>query len=276
MKEKLILWYEGYCQEKGIPADLYDIEAKIDSSISFEENQEIIKEELNWFISSGDMLKERHKQVKEEHIKEAMKNPVFSIDLDLTDSIAIIGDRNSGKTNLAFSFMNQYKGKRTKVLYGYPIQKEGYSSVCTWSDLLKLTDSIIFIDEIQKYIRLYDRRANTELMEMLAFLAQNNNTLIFTTQLSQFITKGVEASIQTWCIKQIDVPGLKNGCKIKRILKETAHPRITDKAVAVYVNEYISFDLTMPAGFNGMHSFEDQRVKKDWKTPTKNPTRKPN
>lgn len=197
----------------------------------------------------------------------------MKLNLDKTDSVAIVGDRNSGKTNLAFSFMNSYRGRRGKVLYGYPKDFKGYLRIANWEDLLQITDSIIFIDEISKYIKLYDRRANVELMDLLSFLAHQNNTLIFTTQLTQFITKGVEASIQTWCIKQIDIVGLKNGCKVKRILQATAHPRITNKGMALRVDEYIAHDLNMRIGFSGLHTFKDQNIKKDWKTATKIPTK---
>ena len=269
-KEKLMLEYHNICYKMGIDSDLYDIEAKIDSTISIEENLNIIEDELKALAEDGSLLKEQYEREKARE-SERKDIAVFNLNLDVTDSIAIVGDRNTGKTNLAFYFMNRYKGKRKKYLYGYPVKKEGYLTISTWGDLLKLTDSIIFIDEIQKYIKLYDRKANVELMEMLSFLAQQNNTVIFTTQLSQFITKGVEASIQTWCIKQLDVFGLKNGCKIKRILRETAHPRVTEKAVALNVNEFIAWDSTMPIGFNGMQTFTDQKVGKDWKnkTPTK-------
>lgn len=266
LNERIWLWFEKYCQNHKISSDVYDLDSMIDSSLSFEENINIIEDDLKSLAEDGTLLKEQINCLKAEQEKEASEtNEQFSIDLDLTDSVAVVGDRNSGKTNLAFSFMNNYKGKKKKYLYGYPTEKKGYKRISTWSDLLTLSDSIILIDEIQKYCKLYDRRANTELMELLSFLAQENNTLIFTTQLSQFITKGVEASIQSWCIKQLDILGLKNGCKIKRILRDTAHPRITNKGISIKINEYIAFDLTMPVGFNGLHTFKDQNVKKDWK-----------
>jgi hypothetical protein len=270
LKDKILNWYEKYCYEHKIDSDLYDIEAKIDSNITAEENINAIEEDLRILAENGTLLKE---QVKQEKARNLSTKAVFSINLDLTDSVAIVGDRNSGKTNLAFGLLNNYSGTKAKYLYGYPKEIPGFKLISTWSDLLKLTDSVIFIDEIQKYIKLYDRRANAELMELLSFLAQQNNTLIFTTQLSQFITKGVEASIQTWLIKQLDIRGLKNGCKIKRILQETANPRITEKGMAIYLNEYIAYDSTMPIGFNGIHTFGDQGIGKDWKIATKIPTK---
>jgi len=193
----------------------------------------------------------------------------FKIDLEKTDSIAIVGDRNSGKTNLAFSIMNNYVGSKKKFLYGYPRAVNGYANISSWTDILKLTDSIIFIDEIQKYIKLYDKKANVELMELISFLAHQKNVIIFSTQLSQFITKGIEACIQTWLVKQLDVGSLKNGCKIRRVLDDTANPKVTNRGMALEVNEFIAADNNMPIGFNGLHTFENQGIGKDWKTANK-------
>ena len=267
-RQKINEWYMTYCYKHKIPGDLYDIESKIDDSLTFEENINIIEEELSQLAEDGTLLEEYIKQQKAES-ERPIEHHNINLNLELTDSIAIVGDRNSGKTNLAFYLMNNYKGSRTKYLYGYPKNIKGYHNIRTWGDLLKISDSIIFIDEIQRYIPLYEKKANHEFMELLSFLSHQNNTLIFTTQLSQFITKGVEASIQTWFIKQLDIMGLKNGCKIKRILQETASPQITKRGMNISVNQYIAHDETMPISFNGIHTFSNQGVLKDWKTPTK-------
>src|SRR3990167_7097257 len=187
------------------------------------------------------------------------------INLDETDSVAILGNRDTGKTNLAFYFMNTYKGEKKKYLYGYPKEVDGYTMINHWLDVFKITDSIVFIDELQRYIRFYETKSNFELMEFISFLKHNNVTLIFTTHLSQFITKGIEASIQTWCIKQLDIGGLKNGCKAKRILKNTSDPRITQWSVKLDKNEFVAYDEMMPVGFNGIKKFDFQGIGKDWK-----------
>ena len=187
------------------------------------------------------------------------------LDLDQTDSVAILGDRDSGKSNLMFYLSNNYHRKKQKVLYGYPIEKEGYVSISNWQDLLKTENAVILIDEIQKYIKTYLQRANIELMELLSMLKHQNNTIVFTTPLSQFITKGIEASIQTWLIKQLDIYSLKNGSKPKRIIQNTASPRITSKGINLKQNEYLAYDPKMPIGFNKIHTFPNQHIQKEWR-----------
>lgn len=269
-KERLKAKYEKFCYDLKIDSDLFDIDANIDSSLTYWENWGIIEDKLNeltpQLITKQLLKKPVEIEVKQHKINF---NPLI-IDLDKTDSIAILGDRQQGKTNMAFYLLNNYRGVKNVCLYGYPKNFPGFKNLSSWTDLLKLTDSIIFIDEIQRYIKLYDRRANNELLDLMSFLSHQNNTLIFSTQLSQFITKGVEASIQTWLIKKLDIAGLKNGCKAKRLLTQIADARITDKGMALDVNEVIAFDSMQPIGFNGVKTFEFQNVGKDWKTPNKN------
>ena len=146
------------------------------------------------------------------------------VQLDEVKSVAILGDINTCKTNLAFSMLREYKGDRQIYLVGYPKQIDNFKTISNFQDLFKLTDSIIFIDEIQKYIKIYDRRANYDLMELISLFAHNNNTLIFSTCLSQFISKSIEGYIDCWDLTRIlDIKSLKNGSKAKRIIEQTSH-----------------------------------------------------
>ena len=187
------------------------------------------------------------------------------VNLDKTKTIAILGDIDSGKTNLAFYFMNDYKGTRQRILYGYPKEVEGYKSLCCWTDLLKVKDSIIFIDEIQRYIKAYETQANHKLMEFISLLSHKNNTLIFTTQLTQFITKGVEGFIDCWAIKRICLDSLKNGSKPKRVIKRLDIPRKNNWVLDLEPNEYFEYCERNEIGENGIKQFPFQDVGKDWK-----------
>lgn len=187
------------------------------------------------------------------------------IDLDRVKSVAILGEVNSGKTNLAFYYMNSYKGKRQKYLYGYPVEVKGYKTIYTWSDLLKLKDAIIFVDEIQRFIKFYDTKSNTQLMELISLFAHKNNTLIFTTQLSQFITRGVEAFIDVWAIKRIDLETLKNGSKPKRIIQRLCHERKNDWVLDLEVDEWFEYSEKNDIGENRIKKFPFQNIGKDWR-----------
>ena len=88
--------------------------------------------------------------------------------------------------------------------------------------MTRLRDSIVFIDEIQNYIKTQDKKNNRQLMELISLLKHYNNTLIATAPLSQYVNKGLEAQIDVWNMTHIaDLSALKNGSKPKRIIQNT-------------------------------------------------------
>ena len=170
------------------------------------------------------------------------------------------------KTNLAIYLLRTYQGRRKVYLLGYPRQVDNFQSLTNFNDLFKISDGIVFIDEIQRFIRSYEHHKNTALQELISFFAHNNLTLIMTTQLSQFITKGTEAFVDTWCITKIgDIQTLKSGSKPKRIVQTTLHPKCTSWALALSNGEYLEHCDSNPIGENGIKTFPDQGIKKDWR-----------
>jgi len=188
------------------------------------------------------------------------------MDLDKTKVVSILGDMNSGKTNLAFHLLREYKGERKIYLLGYPKQVDDFTMISDFNDIFALTDSIIFIDEIHRFIKLYDKRANQDLLELISFLSHNNNTLIFSTQLSQFVTKSVEAFVDGWCITKLkDIKSLKNGSKPKRIIQNTVHHLCTKWSLVLVPGQYLENCEAGAVGENGVKTFPFQGIGKDWK-----------
>ena len=131
--------------------------------------------------------------------------------LDGVRTLAVLGDRDNGKTSLVFTLLKAYRGKREIVLYAYPDEVEDYRQIHTLNELELLTDSIIYMDELQQHIKFYQKRTSDEFLELLAVLAHNNNTLIFTTPMSQFITKALDCFIDGFIYVRItDMAQLKN------------------------------------------------------------------
>jgi len=188
------------------------------------------------------------------------------MDLDRCRVIAVLGDIDTCKTNLAIYLLRQYRGDRQIYLLGYPKQIDNFKTLTNFNDLFKISDGIVFIDEIQRFIKSYEHHKNTALQELMSFFAHNNLTLIMTTQLSQFITKGTEAFVDTWCFTRIsDIQSLKNGSKPKRIIQSTVHPRCTSWALALPLGEYLEHNDNNLLGDNGVKSFPNQGIQKDWR-----------
>jgi hypothetical protein len=184
------------------------------------------------------------------------------IDLDKVNVIAILGNIDEGKSNLSFWYMNSYKGKRQKCLYGYPQKIQGYKSIYTFQDLMKVNNSVIFIDEFSKYFRLYDKNTSQQLIDFLVLMAHKKNTLILTTQLSQMLTRQVESFIDCWAFKRIDLNSLKWGSKARRIIHSLAYWKKNDWVLDLEKNEY--FEYSDRVNDNGIKKFPFQNVSKVW------------
>jgi len=189
--------------------------------------------------------------------------------LDKVRTMGILGDRNFGKSNYMFYLADSYEGDRRIVFYGYPnkklIKQLGYTNIHTLAELELLTDSIIFMDELQNHIKFYQKRTSDEFLELLAVIAHNNNTLIFTTPMSQFITKALDVFIDGFAYVRIsDMSTLKNGSKAKRLLQDFSCNRISKRTVRLQPGEVLQI-VDGQESTNGINKFPDMKVGKDWR-----------
>jgi len=190
--------------------------------------------------------------------------------IDNYRTIAIIGDRNRGKTNLMFNLINNYKGNREIVFYGYPKELE-YKQIYSLEELAQTTDSIIVMDELQNHIKFYRKATNDAFLELLAVLAHNNNTLIFSTPMSQFITKALDVFIDAIIYVNIsDMASLKNGSKAKRLLQQNSFTCINRWGVNLPIGKY----LLLSDYEKGVYDFSFQNVGKDWRKENNNVKKK--
>jgi len=63
----------------------------------------------------------------------------------------------------------------------------------------------------------------------------------------------------------MDLGSLKNGGKPKRIIYNTTHPRCTQWSLALRKGEYIEHSELNEPEDNGLKTFEDQKIGKDWR-----------
>ena len=267
-KARLIKGLNKIVTEKGKDPMSFDWDAEIDSSLTIQEARNQAIEQLKQMGIEPETTKKEN--YEEWHNRKQMEQNE-TINLDKINSLAIIGDTGTAKTNLAIYHLRKYEGTRQIYSLGYPKQIDDFKNLSAFSDVCRLTDSIIFVDELSKYIHVYDRNSNYQLMELISLFEHQNNTLIFTTQLSQFITRGIEAFIDCWNLTRMnDLATLKNGSKPKRIIQNTMHPKCNKWSLALDNGEFLEFSEKNEIGHNGIKKFENQGIKKDWKNSKKN------
>jgi hypothetical protein len=179
-------------------------------------------------------------------------------------AIAILGEGDSGKTNLAVYLAKLTEKK--KFLLGYPKDMKEFTKLNSTRDFNLIPEnSVLVIDEFSKYFPMWEKRSNESLMELLQFAEHNKIKLILTTQLSQFITKQCEGFIPCWAIKQLNLRRLKNGSTPSYALKYVIkHPNISRDFIKIKTNEFIWYNDQGVLGENGVYEFPFMNVKKDW------------
>lgn len=186
----------------------------------------------------------------------------LKIDLDKVRTIAILGDRETGKTNLLFFLAKNYKGDKNVVLYAYP-RSHGYQRIYSLEDLSSIKNSVVFMDELQRHLPLYQKRMNEQFLELLGVLAHNNNVLVFNTGMSHFITKALDGFLDCFIYTRIrDLGTLKNGSRAKRLLQQNSFQEISSWSVNVPLGKC----LVIGDEKKGVFDFKDMGIKKDWQT----------
>lgn len=273
-KEHQIKFIQEWLEQRGIPFDLVDLNAEVDSYVELDANLENIKELIGNFTQTqkevitdlkSPKYEEQNKQGFDAYIETKVTDTDFKAEwLNNNKPIAICGETNSGKTNLAFFLANLCKHKNKYVL-GYPKKIKGFIQLNSVDDLAKISEGVLLIDEFSIYFPVWDKRSNEKLLDLLQFTEHNNIKLILSTQLSQFITKQCEALIPCWAIKQINIRRLKNGSTPSYILKHAVkHPNISSDFMKVATNQFLWFNEQGAIGENGVYTFPDMNIKKDW------------
>lgn len=177
--------------------------------------------------------------------------------------VAIIGGTDSGKTNLAFHIASQCTHEK-KYTLGYPAEVEGYIKISDKDELFRLSNCVVIVDEFQRYFFRYGRHSNDALDEALDFAEHRNIKLILTAQNNQAIDRQLESKIKCWALKRINIHTLKNGGMCKIALDSIKDPRITSAFLGLENNEYLWFNIDSMVGENGIKTFPNMNIKKDW------------
>jgi len=188
---------------------------------------------------------------------------------DNNKPIVIIGASNSGKTNLAV-FIAKNCSHKDKFLLGYPSDIEGFKNISGKNELFWLHDCVVFVDEFARYFSRYGRHHNDSLEEALDFAEHRNIKLVLTSQNNQAIDRNLESKIKIFVMKRINVYTLKNGGMCRVAMDCVKDPRITSSYLALENNEMLWFDVDSEIGENGIWSFPDMKVGKDWKNVQRN------
>ncbi len=210
-------------------------------------------------------------------MKEINKNILNDI-----KTIAIYGNCGSGKTALSYHLINLLKDDKKVYFLKHPkpelIEELGYFNLESLEMIEKLQDCVIYLDEPQLVLSIQTKKSNKIISQICSLARQLNITLIISSSDTRVFSKSNEAYFDLWCIKDLDYDMVKNGSKIKNILRKNA--KFDPAGLRLDDNEYLTECRRHPE-INGKHVFElpiyfTEAHSKPFRTATKSETKIPN
>jgi|TARA_Y100000034_G_scaffold70935_1_gene85491 hypothetical protein len=242
--------------------DLVDIDGLYDSNISYMENYEIIKER---FDILEDDLKEKIKEQKsrnngfdidKQHFIDKHSDFFKLSNFDKIKTIAIYGDTGTGKTALSFKLLELFKDRAVyfvKYPKPYLLKKFGYNNLNSLEDFERLRNCVVYLDEPQLILKIYDKKANSVIAKLCSLTRQRDIILILSSSDTRVFTRHNESYIDLWLIKDLDYSMVKQRSKIQQIIKENTF--ISSEGFKLNDNEFVSYSRKM-FNYNGRHIFK--------------------
>ena len=172
-------------------------------------------------------------------------------------TIAIYGNCGSGKTSLAYHLIDLIKENKKVFFLKHPkpelIEEMGYEDLDSLEQMEKMQDCVLYIDEPQLSLPIYAHKANKIIAQICSLARQLDITLVISSSDTRVFTKANEAYFDLWCVKDLDYDMVKNGSKIKNVLRKNA--KFDPSGIRLDKDEFIAECRTNPQ-INGKHLFQ--------------------
>jgi hypothetical protein len=137
--------------------------------------------------------------------------------------IAVVGDRGSGKTATCCAFLDAITDRPVYV-FSHPkpdlVRERGWENMHRLESLYDVSNVVVWLDEPQLSIPKLDKRANEGLQRLLSIARHRDITLLLSTCDTRWITRALEAYVETWVVKDVEPRLVKQGALIKKIIQK--------------------------------------------------------
>lgn len=188
----------------------------------------------------------------------ACEPPILELEDLLRDKsirvIGVVADKNEGKSNLLYNMIKimQHEAPETNVV-GFRLINNvpGVLMLNSLTELAKIHDSYIIVDELKTIVDMESRGEVNELLRLLQTLYHSNNTIVLCGLAHNFNGK-VSGEVEAWILKQTTMISVIQRSNLDYILRELSREGKAHK------NKYV---LTMPK--NGAVVYHPY-MKKNW------------
>ena len=99
-------------------------------------------------------------------------------------------------------------------------RKIGLKNIASFEQLQRLNNAVVLIDEPQLHLPTANKKLNDALLKLLTISRQKDIKLIFSTSDSRYFQRSIESYIDIWIVLDLDYELVKQGSKIKKVIKE--------------------------------------------------------
>lgn len=142
--------------------------------------------------------------------------------------VALVGEKNSGKTNNLVALIKEYKNKRKDVqvyVYGFPsdvthyLKKMDVREISSLKHLVQKKDCILILDQVER-LKLNDRRYKEQLDQFVDFVYHNNVYVILCSPNIREFNSIIGSVIDKWLLKTVREDSCVNGSQLKMVIDE--------------------------------------------------------
>lgn len=275
-KELMIYNLKTDLERYGVASDLVDLEALIDSNLTYPENLKLIHEYIGeQSHKQGKKEGEAINQQQQEHaFGEQVKEKLSLSELfKKYNVIGLAGNRNTGKTMLILSQLVELKKEHPKTrvfVFGIEeslkktLKSKGIEWLYSKQDILdlKIRDSVIYIDEFASFFSMQVRDRETEqLKHFFNRVNHLNDFVVIGTAETGFWNKFACSLVNCMLVKRIEFDSLTNGTWLKRLVMGLE--RTSDYRLDIDKNEYfvLSEELTQKKTFEYFSELDSKKNK---------------
>jgi hypothetical protein len=157
--------------------------------------------------------------------------------------IGLIGDANSGKSNLLYWTIKALRENHHFNLYYYGLRARIISALQIFSveELEVIHDSIIIIDEFSSMFDVDDRKQKRQIEKTLRLIFHNNNVILL-SGLPENFKKFIASKLNSMIFKKCALSDAINGSRTKKVMYNYGGEELGAAMLDVEVNKAIVYD----------------------------------
>lgn len=157
--------------------------------------------------------------------------------------IGVVGDANSGKSNMIYWIVKALRAKYQFSLFTYGLRAHirGEQKIYSVEQLEMIHDSLIIIDEFASLFDIEDRKQKKQIEQTLRLIFHNNNVVLF-SGLGENYRKFIASKLDAIIFKTCALGDLINGSRVKKVAFNYRGHELGAAVLNIAVNAAIVYD----------------------------------